>query len=221
MEIDTFRPVFFSYLFNPLFCIFFSAYSLCSFFGLLTFANFDLLYTSHLASHLLFVLLVSITMYTDMATFLISRRYTLFFIPIGWMLAHIHQLPLTGIESITGSILGITLLWSVNAVGKYFKKQDVLGQGDVDFIGLIGAFTGLRGCWFALLFGSWVVLFYFAMLAFSYCLFGRFFKKSVLLYPSAIPFGLFLGYGALLYEIITVTYSTSLVGTFCFNFPFN
>ncbi len=197
----------------------FTWYTISMHYALVTFNDLHLIFTiPFFATLLLFSLLIGVTMHTDAQTLLISRRYTLLFIPVGWFLARIDQLPITSHESIVGSMLGITFLWGINMVGKYYKKQHVVGQGDVDLMGLIGAFTGFRGCWFALLFGSWIgIMFIVVAVAFNY-----FFKKTktATSLVSQIPFGLFLGYGILAYLWITTTQPTRWIGQFCLNFPF-
>ncbi len=195
-------------------------YNICKNLGLLTCNDFDRLLIPTIAITLLLVIVISVTIFTDRQTFLISRRYTLFFVPIGWILAQMNLLSISSLQSISGALFGIMLMWSINHIGKYFKKQDVLGQGDVDFIALIGAFTGVRGCWFAILFGSWFGTFLIITL-----LIGNFFAKNSktnkFQYPKKIPFGSYLGFGALIYILMITTPNQTWIGQFfCRDFPY-
>ena len=144
-----------------------------------------------LASYLFFFSALIITIFTDATTLLISRIVTLYAMPIGWLLSNIGLLPITPLESIGGSLAGLLILATVRFISKKLLGKDGLGQGDVDLLCFIGAFTGASGCWITLmtgsLLGSIFGLIYFIAAK------GR---RDILL-----PFGLFLGMGAILYVL--------------------
>ena len=132
-----------------------------------------------------------VTIFTDATTFLISRYVTLYAMPMGWLASNMGLLPITPLESIGGSLTGLFLLVMVRFISKKLLGKDGLGQGDVDLLCFIGAFTGPSGCWITLmtasLLGSIFGIVYFIATK------GR---RDILL-----PFGLFLGMGAILYVL--------------------
>jgi leader peptidase (prepilin peptidase)/N-methyltransferase len=132
-----------------------------------------------------------ITIFTDATTLLISRYVTLYAMPIGWLASNMGLLPITPLESIGGSFAGLLILTAVRFISKKLLGKDGLGQGDVDLLCFIGAFTGPAGCWITLmtasLLGSVFGLIYFIAAK------GR---RDILL-----PFGLFLGMGAILFVL--------------------
>ena len=145
----------------------------------------------YLASYIFFFSALIVTIFTDATTLLISRYVTIYAMPIGWLLSNMGLLPITPLESISGSLTGLLLLATVRFISKKLLGKDGLGQGDVDLLCFIGAFTGASGCWITLmtasLLGSIFGLIYFIAAK------G---KRDILL-----PFGLFLGMGAILYVL--------------------
>ena len=145
----------------------------------------------YLYSYLFFFSALIVTIFTDATTLLISRYVTIYAMPIGWLLSNTGLLPITPLESIGGSLAGLLILATVRFISKKFLGKDGLGQGDVDLLCFIGAFTGPSGCWITLmtasLLGSIFGIIYFILAK------G---KRDILL-----PFGLFLGMGAILYVL--------------------
>ena len=145
----------------------------------------------HLPSYLFFFSALIVTIFTDATTLLISRYVTLYAMPIGWLLSNLGFLPITPLESIGGSLAGLLILAAVRYIAKKLLGKDGLGQGDVDLLCFIGAFTGPSGCWITLmvasLLGSLVGCIYYGLAKE---------KQDILL-----PFGLFLGMGAILYVL--------------------
>ncbi len=144
-----------------------------------------------LYAHLFFFSALIITIFTDATTLLISRYVTLYAMPIGWLLSNMELLPVSPLESISGSLTGLLILIVVRYISKKLLGKDGLGQGDIDLLCFIGAFTGPSGCWITLmtasLLGSFFGIIYFIAAK------GR---RDILL-----PFGLFLGMGAILYVL--------------------
>ncbi len=139
---------------------------------------------------LLFSLALIVTAHTDVQTFLISRRYTLFLIPIGWIAAFFHLSSISFLNSVTGTLLGFLLLHFINFIGKKRTKAPVLGEGDKELLAFIGSFAGISGCWFSLLYGSYI--------GSIVGIIGIFILKKKTS-SFKIPFGAFLAVGALLY----------------------
>lgn len=153
-----------------------------------TFAySFSTFSTPYLPALWLFFSALFITMHTDTQTMLISRYTTIYLVPIGWACAHFELLPLSPLESITGSFLGLILLWVTAKVSLVLMKTEGLGQGDIDLLAFIGAFTGPVGCWITLLIGSISG----ALCGVVYMLLTQQ-RKNI-----KLPFGTFLSLGAL------------------------
>lgn len=146
--------------------------------------------TDFLPAHFLFLSALWITIHTDLSQMLISRFVSLYLIPVGLFFSATNLLPITLCESCLATVIGYGLFWIANKIFYWFKKHDGLGQGDLELIGMIGAFTGLLGCWFTILFASTVG----TLCAGLYFMVAR--KKVTLL-----PFGPFLALGASMYVL--------------------
>jgi leader peptidase (prepilin peptidase)/N-methyltransferase len=126
---------------------------------------------------------------TDLDSLVISRFTSLFLTPIGWLCAFYGVIPVSIVASITGSIFGYGLLYITAYIFSRIMKKQGLGQGDMDLLACIGAFTGIIGAWFSLLIGS---------LAGSVIGLTLIATKKVDR-STLIPFGPFLAVGALMY----------------------
>jgi prepilin signal peptidase PulO-like enzyme (type II secretory pathway) len=153
-------------------------------------------------AYFIFLSALQITIYTDLTHMLISRFVSLYLIPIGIAFAYFDALPLSPIESIIAAIAGYAFFWMANKVFYFFKGHDGMGQGDLELIACIGAFTGFLGCWFTILFGS----LFGTILGYLYMLVT---KKSV----SILPFGPFLALGATIFIVLQSTILTYLIQT--------
>ncbi len=145
----------------------------------------------YLYTYLFFFSALIVTIFTDTTTLLISRYVTLYAMPVGWLLSNLGFSPLTPLESIGGSLAGLLILATVRFIAQKCMGKDGLGQGDVDLLCFIGAFTGPSGCWIVLMVAS---LLGSLVGCVSYALAKE--KQDILL-----PFGLFLGMGAILYVL--------------------
>ena len=143
--------------------------------------------------HTFFFTLLGITMFTDAWVMLISRYVTLYTIPIALSLSIMKLLPLTFDECLFGAFFGYILLKIIAHLAQKKYKQEALGQGDIDLLCMIGAFTGWQGCWFALLIGS-ILGSLFGFLSFLK-------DRSITLQHQQLPLGTFLSIGAMLYVI--------------------
>ncbi len=145
----------------------------------------------YMFAHFFFFSALVVTMFTDATTLLISRMVTLYAMPIGWVLSNASLIALTPFESILGSVTGLLLLTLIRTVSRKLMGKDGLGQGDIDLLCLIGAFTGPIGCWITLMTGSIIG----SIIGLCHVIAGRG-NTTVML-----PFGLFLGMGASLYVL--------------------
>lgn len=79
--------------------------------------------------------------------------------------------------------------------------KDGLGDGDIDLIAMIGAFTGPIGCWMSLLVGS----------VLGICAAIILYVSNSMSTDKRIPFGPFLAFGALIWVILFMTLDQFLI----------
>ncbi len=147
-----------------------------------------------LPAYFIFSSALLIVIRTDLQTMLISRFTTLFLIPVPIILSlakfnHQPLLAITITQVLSGIFLGYTLLFLINKIAWLITKQDGLGQGDIDLLTMIGAFTGAYGVWLSLMIGSILGSIIGVTLIYA--------GKSKL--QTKIPFGPFLAVGAIIY----------------------
>ncbi len=141
--------------------------------------------------YLLFFSALLITIRTDMASLLISRFTSLYLIPVGIALSYFGLLPISITESIIGAVTAYLFLYGVSKTFTFITGKVGMGQGDIELLAMIGAFTGLLGWWTALVVGSFI---------------GSIIGIAVLLFmqtkePLKLPFGVFLSLGAMIYVL--------------------
>ena len=137
----------------------------------------------------IFITALLVTIRTDFERMEISRYMTLALIPVAWLLSYFGYLPITFYQSIIGTIFGYGLLWLIASLYHLLRQTEGMGEGDMDLLGMIGAFTGIPGAWITLLLGS---LFGTIVHLFMMLITKRSFYK-------AIAFGPWLAAGALVY----------------------
>lgn len=133
-----------------------------------------------------------VTVRTDLESMLISRYTTIFLIPLGIGASVLSLLPISLLESIVGAIAGYGILWLIAWAYKKRTGTQGMGEGDLDLLAFIGAFTGLMGIWVSLMAGSVIG------------------SVSALLYlyltgkprTTRIPFGPFLAFGAIIFVLL-------------------
>ena len=135
-----------------------------------------------------FISTLCISLITDLYFFLISRYVTLYLVPFVCAAAYYQIIPISFQESIEGALISFLFLWSFKSLFFMIRKYDGLGQGDIDMLAYIGAFTGVLGAWCTLLYACIVSLSY---LPLQYILS----KDS----SPQIPLGVFLCIGCCLY----------------------
>ena len=141
-------------------------------------------------SYFILISALIVTIRSDSETMLISPYVTLYLAPIAFFLSAFQLLPLSLLDSVLGALGGYGFLFCVNTIFKKIKQYDGIGEGDFDLLFLIGAFTGIIGCWASVTIGS-----------FFGCVYGliSFIRNR---YSAKIPFGPFLAAGALVYIFV-------------------
>jgi leader peptidase (prepilin peptidase)/N-methyltransferase len=100
-------------------------------------------------------------------------------------------IPVSLSESILGSIFGYLILYVIAKAFHWRTGKQGMGQGDLELLAFIGAFTGPFGCWITLLIGSTI-----GALFGIYCIIGAKQKSTI-----QIPFGPFLALGAMIFVL--------------------
>lgn len=109
--------------------------------------------------------------------------------PVGFLGAYLGFLEVSLLGSLLGGFIGYGFLWIVNVIFRHIKKREGIGLGDLELLGMIGAFTGPFGVWFTVLIASISGL----IIGGVYLLFV---KKTR---GEPIPFGPFLALGATIF----------------------
>ena len=122
---------------------------------------------------------------------LISRFATIFLIPVAFVASICNALPISLFQSVVGAFSGYAILFGFSKFFFLATKKEGIGQGDLELLALIGAFTGFLGSWLTLFLGSCGG----TMLMIPYMLIT---KKS---YGQKIPFGPFLACGAMAFVL--------------------
>lgn len=172
-------------------------YPLIEFLTIIT--GLGLVYTSlpeYLFAYLILFSALLITIRTDLQTMLISRFATIFLIPVAWILSLVHLgsyflLPITLVSSIQGAIFGYLILYLTNKFFWLLTKKQGMGEGDMELLAMIGAFTGVTGAWATLMLGS--------MLGSVVGIFLIY--NTTHMSNSKIPFGPFLATSAMIYVL--------------------
>jgi leader peptidase (prepilin peptidase) / N-methyltransferase len=127
-------------------------------------------------------LLVGITL-TDARAYIIPDEFSLGGLVLGLAFALAAGLPVLG-RAALGAGIGFGLLWLVGVLGTMAFKQDAMGGGDVKMMAMVGAFLGWQGVLLTVFLGSLLGTLVFLPLH----LMGN---------RRLVPFGIFLGLGAL------------------------
>jgi len=81
--------------------------------------------------------------YIDLRTFRLPDLFTLPLIFVGLCFNGFSNLAFVGPQaSILGALLGYSLLWLLNRLYRYIKKQDGIGMGDAKLLAVLGAWLG-------------------------------------------------------------------------------
>ncbi|MEZ0577000.1 prepilin peptidase [Halodesulfovibrio aestuarii] len=133
----------------------------------------------------------------DLRTFLLPDvlTYSGAIIVLGASYAGILQIDF--IQSLLGAIIGAFALWAVAAVYKLIRKIDGMGLGDVKFMLMLGALTGVEHLTIFILAAS--------VCALIFSIIAMWGKKNIS--TAYVPFGPFLAFGAL----ITYLYGDQII----------
>lgn len=152
---------------------------------------FFLVPSLYIPSYVIFFSALLVTIRTDIEYMLISQCMSVYLVPIGIILSMIGLIPISILYSITGALGGYISLYLIAHIFTWYTGKKGLGEGDIELMAGIGAFTGPYGCWFSLLTGSIVG----SVIGILYMIFTK--QSSSI----KIPFGPFLAFGAIAYVL--------------------
>jgi leader peptidase (prepilin peptidase)/N-methyltransferase len=169
---------------------------------------------------MLFVAILIAATFIDLDHMIIPDRFSIGGMLLGVALSFgvpgLHGLPATGlgahIESgmlaILGAIVGAGLVYWIAILGEIVFRKPAMGEGDVKFLGCIGAFCGWEGAVFGMFGGACLG----AALLLPILLLGRIFgwqqnglseaednETVKVAFGSQVPFGPMLALGGLIY----------------------
>lgn len=117
----------------------------------------------------------------------------------------------SGVVSIIGALIGAGLVYWIAVLGEVVFRKPAMGEGDVKFVGFIGAFCGWQGAVFSMFGGALVG----TIVLLPVLLMGRIFgwkqtvnygedengemQEEVVAFGSQVPFGPMLAVGGLIY----------------------
>lgn len=106
----------------------------------------------------IFVMTCFLLAMIDLKTYLLPDTLTLSLLWIGLIASSLGIFIYTDSlkDSLYGAITGYLLLWVISTVGKFVKKQEVMGGGDLKLLAAIGAFIGVKGAIFTLFFSPFI-----------------------------------------------------------------
>ena len=158
--------------------------------GLLTVLGATLIDSQYQLGYGIFFSALIVTIRTDFERMLISRYMTWCMVPVAFALSFTDRLPLTLIESIIGTFGGYGMIWLIAYLFFKLRKIQGLGEGTLDLLAMIGAFTGLGGAWLSLFMG-----------AFLGSIVGITILVKTKKLKAKIPFGPWLSTGAIIYVL--------------------
>ncbi len=153
--------------------------------SLLIFLKYGLSYQS--AAFLVFVYALIVGSFIDIKYYIIPDRISLGLIILG--ISFSYFLPIGLKNSIIGAASGFLILYLVAIFGKIAFKKDAMGGGDIKLLSGIGAFLGIKGVFFTLLFSSFLG----SIIGIVLILIG---KKHI---TGRLPFGPYLSLAAFAY----------------------
>jgi len=163
-------------------------------FDLFAFSTFIILWQTnnqYFATYFIFISAMLLVIQTDVREMLISKFTTIYLIPLAWVLSYFNQTSISLSSSIAGTLFGFSILWTTKTLFKKSTGQDGLGEGDIDLLSMIGAFTGILGAWVSLSIGSIVGTIVISL-----------YKLAKPQYSNAqFPFGFFLALGGIIFSL--------------------
>lgn len=119
--------------------------------GTALFLTYD---TATFFTYFLFTSVLIVTVRTDIEHLLIARIMSLGLIPAALAFQLLGMLPITLFESIMGIAVGYGSLWTIKTIFWQLRKQEGIGDGDLELLAEIGSFVGPIGVLLTLLLGS-------------------------------------------------------------------
>jgi leader peptidase (prepilin peptidase)/N-methyltransferase len=143
-------------------------------------------------TYFIFFSALIVTIRSDAETMLISRFASIYLVPVGIIASFFTLLPITVLDSIIGAASGYLFLLGIGTIFTRLRGVAGIGQGDLELLACIGAFTGIIGCWITICIASFAGSIYgiASMLA-----------QRQHHAQTRIPFGPFLAIGALLFVL--------------------
>lgn len=145
----------------------------------------------HFYAYFIFFSALIVTIRSDLETMLISRFMSLYLAPVGIIASYYGFLPLSFLDSFLSFLLVPLCLYAISFGFFKMTGRQGLGQGDIDLIALIAAFTGFLGAWISLSIGSLLG----SIVGLIYLLLTKQGKNT------RIPFGPFLACGAIIFVL--------------------
>ena len=92
---------------------------------------------------ILLILILAYLAYIDLRTFRLPNTLTIPLIILGICFNSFSSLQFVVLSnSIIGALVGYGILWLLNGLYRYFKKQDGIGMGDAKLLAALGAWLG-------------------------------------------------------------------------------
>lgn len=138
-----------------------------------------------LCTFLIFISLLIPISFIDLKTTLIPDSIAIPGIILGLALSIFRGLVLI---SLIGTIVGTFLVLTIIMIGKRIYKQEVMGDGDIRLVAMIGAFVGWAGVLLTIMIGSFLGAVYGLIQI----------KRGKLTMKSQVPFGPYLAIGGII-----------------------
>lgn len=147
------------------------------------------LVASHFLSYFVFFSALLVCVRTDLEILMVPRFFTLWLVPVGFLLSWFGYTHISWWLSAAGAIAGYGITWFIDYLFHRATAKRGIGQGDMEMLAMIGSFLGPWGAWISLLVGSMI---------------GTFVGGIYLWFMGAsretrLPFGPFLALGAALF----------------------
>ena len=139
------------------------------------------------AAFLIFSYALIVGSFIDLKHYIIPDRISLGLIAVGVAFSYFLPIGLKG--SLIGAASGFVILYGLALLGELLFKKEAMGGGDIKLLSGIGAFLGIKGVLFVLLFSSFLG----SLIGIALITAG---KKEL---TSKIPFGPYLSLAAVCY----------------------
>ncbi len=135
-----------------------------------------------------------VTIRTDSEHLLIMRIMSIGLIPLALIFQLLGWLPLSLFESLMGTAVGYGALWTLKTLFWHLRKQEGIGEGDLELLAGIGSFVGPLGILVTLLISSVTG----SLVGGLFLLFS---KGSAQIRQLKLPFGALMALAAIAYLV--------------------